>query len=110
MVFYQVFLLSPFSFTETVRGCVSLAKWKSQGKTAEVTVNSKEEKNLDFCLDFGREFGLCASLKITSIRNSIIIIIFFYTVKLNVFELKINILLSRSCLMEEGDMCTVCRA
>jgi hypothetical protein len=67
----------PFSFTETVRGCVSLAKWKSQGKTAEVTVNSKEEQNLEFCLAFDRELGLCTSLKITSIRNSIIIIIFY---------------------------------
>ncbi len=40
----------PFSFTvynnstvETVRGCVSLKKLKSQGKAPEVTVISKEE-------------------------------------------------------------------
>ncbi len=28
---------------ETVRGCLSWKKYKSQGKAAEVTVNSKEE-------------------------------------------------------------------
>jgi hypothetical protein len=37
---------------------VSLKKYKSQGKTVEVTVNSKEENSKDFCLDFVREFGL----------------------------------------------------
>ncbi len=47
-----------FSFTETVRGCVSLKKKKSQGKAVEVTVNSKEENCQDFCLDFVQEFGL----------------------------------------------------
>jgi hypothetical protein len=42
----------PFSFTvysnctlETGRGCVSLKKYKSQGKAVEVTVNSKEESS-----------------------------------------------------------------
>ncbi len=42
----------PFSYTvysdwtgETVRGCVSLKKQKSQGKAVEVTVNSKEENS-----------------------------------------------------------------
>jgi len=45
MVFYQVFLLSTFLSTETVRGCVSLKKKKSQGKAVEVTVNSKEESS-----------------------------------------------------------------
>jgi hypothetical protein len=47
MVFYQVFLLSPSQCTvltvETVRGCVILKKEKSQGKAAEVPVNSKEK-------------------------------------------------------------------
>jgi hypothetical protein len=38
----------PFSFTETVRGCGSLKKYKSQGKAVEVTVNNKEENSLDF--------------------------------------------------------------
>jgi hypothetical protein len=57
IVFYQVSL--PFNFTvyinstvETVRGCVSLRKYKSQGKAVEVTVNTKEENSIDFCLDF----------------------------------------------------------
>jgi hypothetical protein len=42
----------PFSFAvynnctvETVRGCVSLKKYKSQDKAVEVTVNSKEENS-----------------------------------------------------------------
>ncbi len=47
MVFYQDFLLTPLQCTvtelETVRGCVSLKKYKSQDKAVEVTVNSKEE-------------------------------------------------------------------
>ncbi len=45
--FYQVFLLSPLQYhtAETVRGCVSLKKQKSQGKAVEVTVNSKEENS-----------------------------------------------------------------
>ncbi len=30
---------------ETVRGCMSLKKYKSQGKAGEVTVNNKEEKS-----------------------------------------------------------------
>ncbi len=41
MVFYQVFLLSLLQCTiktlETVRGCVSLKKKKSQGKAVEMT-------------------------------------------------------------------------
>jgi hypothetical protein len=43
----------PVSFTvySTVRGCVSLKKYKSQGK--------------DFCLDFVREFGLGLSVAAT---------------------------------------------
>jgi hypothetical protein len=50
MVFYQVFLLSRFQCTvtellETVRGCVSLKKKKSQSKAVEVIVNSKEENS-----------------------------------------------------------------
>ncbi len=40
---------------ETVRGCVSLKKYKSQGKAVEATVNSKEE---NFWLEFVQEFGL----------------------------------------------------
>jgi hypothetical protein len=44
MVFYQVFLLSPLQCKlEALRGCMSLKKWKSQGKAVEVAVNSKEE-------------------------------------------------------------------
>jgi hypothetical protein len=44
----------PFSFSETVRGCVSsetvrgcvsLKKCKSQGKAVEVAVNNKEENS-----------------------------------------------------------------
>ena len=37
---------------ETVKGCVSSKKKKSQDHTVEVTVNSKEKKSQDFCLDF----------------------------------------------------------
>ncbi len=67
----MVFLLGfpPFSLTvysnwtvEIVRGCVRLKKYKSQGKTVEVTVNCKKENSEDFedfCLDFVQEFGLC---------------------------------------------------
>ncbi len=45
----KVFLLSPLQSTssrtvETVRGCVSLKKYKSQGKAVETTMNSKEKK------------------------------------------------------------------
>jgi len=43
---------------ETVRGCVSFKKCKSQGKAVEVTVNSREENSYVFCLDFVQEFGL----------------------------------------------------
>jgi len=45
---------------ETVRGCVNLKKYKSQGKaveSVEVTVNIMEENSYDFCLDFIQEFG-----------------------------------------------------
>ncbi len=60
MVVYQDFLLSPLhcrvTELETVRGCVSLKKDKSQGKAVDVTVNSKEENS--FCLDFVQEFHL----------------------------------------------------
>jgi hypothetical protein len=34
-----------FSYTETLRGCASLKKLKSQGKAVEVTVNDKEENS-----------------------------------------------------------------
>ncbi len=44
---------------ESVRGCVSLKKYKSQGKAVEVTVKSKEENPYDFCLDYVQEFDLC---------------------------------------------------
>jgi hypothetical protein len=37
---------------------VILQKYKSQGKSVEVTLNSKEENYEDFCLDFVQEFGL----------------------------------------------------
>ncbi len=47
VVFYRYFSL----------GCVSLKIQKSQGKAVEVTVNSKEEKSSDFCLNFVQEFG-----------------------------------------------------
>jgi hypothetical protein len=64
VVFHQVFLLSPLQCkgnwsVETVKGCVSLKKYKSQGKAVEVTVNSKEE---DFCLDFVQEFSLAPTM------------------------------------------------
>jgi hypothetical protein len=61
VVLYQFFLLSPLQCTvqqctiETVRGCVSLKKYKSQCKAVDVTLNSKEE---NFFLDFVQEFGL----------------------------------------------------
>jgi hypothetical protein len=59
MVFYQVFLLSNTVYSnltiKIVRGCVSLKKYKSQGKAVEVTVNSKD--SYDFCQDFVQEFG-----------------------------------------------------
>jgi hypothetical protein len=51
-------MFPPFSFTETVRGCVSLKKQKSQGKAVAVIVNRKEENSSDFCLDFFQEFSL----------------------------------------------------
>jgi hypothetical protein len=35
-----------FSFTESVRGCASLKKYKSQGKAVMVTANNKERKTL----------------------------------------------------------------
>ncbi len=43
---------------ETIRGCVSLQKYKSQGKDVEVTVISNEENSKDFCLDFVQESSL----------------------------------------------------
>ena len=36
-------LIYPSSEVETVRGFISVKKYKSQGKAVEVTVNSKEE-------------------------------------------------------------------
>jgi hypothetical protein len=39
-----------------------LKKQKSQGKAKEVTVNSKEENSLDFCLDLFQEFGLSRTI------------------------------------------------
>jgi hypothetical protein len=56
----------PFSFTETVRGCVSLKKYKSQGVTVEVTVNNMEENSSDFFLDFVQEYGLRSHLPLPS--------------------------------------------
>ncbi len=47
-------------------------KFKSQGKAAEVTVNSKEENSGDFCLDFFQVFGLCflhSLVHIMQVRN-----------------------------------------
>jgi hypothetical protein len=44
-------------FEEVRKGLLSLKKYKSQGKSAEVTVNSKEGNSKDFCLDFVQEFG-----------------------------------------------------
>jgi hypothetical protein len=44
--FLSGFLLSPLQCTvETLKGCVSLKKFKSQGKAVELTVNSKEENS-----------------------------------------------------------------
>ncbi len=60
MDFYPVFLLSSLQcIVETVRGCESLKKQKSQGKVEDLTVNSKEENSQDFCLGFVQEFSLC---------------------------------------------------
>ncbi len=47
-----------FSFTETVRGFVSVKKWKFHSKAVQLTENNKEENSEDFCLDFVQEFGL----------------------------------------------------
>jgi hypothetical protein len=44
----------PFSFTETLRGCVSFKKLKSQG-------NNKEKNSEDFCLDFVQELAFWTS-------------------------------------------------
>ncbi len=41
----------------------------SQGKAVEVTVNSKEENTLDFCLDFVQEFGLCTVMMVCEGNN-----------------------------------------
>jgi hypothetical protein len=41
-----------------VEVCVSLKKYKSQGKAGEVIVNSKEENSQDLCQDFVQEFDL----------------------------------------------------
>jgi hypothetical protein len=49
-------------FEENVRGCVSLKKYKSQGKAVEVIVNSKDENSEYFCLDFIEGFGLSTPL------------------------------------------------
>ncbi len=51
---------------ETVRGVVSLKKYKSLGKVVRVTVNSMEEISYDFCLDFVQEFGLWSRLLLRS--------------------------------------------
>ncbi len=53
----------PFYFTETVRGCVSLKKYKSQGKAVEVTVINKEENFEDFCLDFSKNLASVFTFK-----------------------------------------------
>jgi hypothetical protein len=47
MVFYQAFLLSPLQCSvmkcgQTVRGCVSLKKYKSQGKAVEFNVERRK--------------------------------------------------------------------
>jgi hypothetical protein len=42
----------PFSFTETVRGCMSLKIYKTQGKAVKVIVNNKEEKLLGLLAGF----------------------------------------------------------
>ncbi len=46
----------PFYFTVYCRNCKRLREF--EGKTLEVTVNSKEENSADFFLDFVQEFGL----------------------------------------------------
>jgi len=50
--------LRDYPTLETVKGCVSLKKYKSQNTAIEVTMNSKEENSKDFCLDFVQEFGV----------------------------------------------------
>jgi hypothetical protein len=44
-VWFFILGFPPFSFTEIVRGCMSLKKYKSQSKAVEVTV---EENSEDF--------------------------------------------------------------
>ncbi len=55
---FSTILLYRVRAVETVRGCMSLKKQKSQGKAVEVTSNSKEENSQDFCLNFVQEFVL----------------------------------------------------
>jgi hypothetical protein len=46
---------------ETIKGCVSLKKYESQGKTVEGTLNSKEETIKTFVW-FVQDFGLRLTL------------------------------------------------
>ncbi len=76
----------PFSYTEysnwtveTVRGCVSLKKYKSQGKAVEVTVNSKKKRKVGDTLacrrggggpnpdDWRKNLVLCLTLWVASL-------------------------------------------
>jgi hypothetical protein len=45
MVFFIRFSSFLLYSVETVGGCVSLKKWKFEGKAVEVTVKSKEENS-----------------------------------------------------------------
>jgi len=59
VVFYQVFLFSPYSVLTHCRNCKRLSEGlknnKSQGRPVEMTLKSKEK---NFCLYFVQEFGL----------------------------------------------------
>jgi hypothetical protein len=63
-VWFFILGFPPFSFTEIVRGCVSLKKYKSQSKAVRVTVNSKEEnsENFDWISSKNSACGLTAVL------------------------------------------------
>ncbi len=70
----------PFFFTvysswtvETVIGCASLKKYKSQGKAMEVTANGKEEISYNFWLDFSKNSASERKAKKYPVRNFVYI-------------------------------------
>ncbi len=103
----------PFSFTaysnwtvEPVKGCVSLKKYKSQGKAVEVTVNRKEENSEDFCLDFVQEFGLNSTLLISPLPPTLWLSIWSFLRKRRVgfcFEEKIYCMTLALCMWTDSE-------